>query len=142
MIERAKITFLRKKLQIVLAFHDALTYRLRVAGNQATANRLKNDMNGKELHQKRLDAYLDTPRWSDGKGGTVTMRQRIAGMAILGKSTTVEHYARKKRGGCYAKLKSPKVTYWIDYRQGSEDFALEVPKMVFDWLIAVETSKA
>jgi len=90
-----------------------------------------------ELQKARLDAYLDKPRWQVG-GKPLTLRQRLEQMAIIGKSKTVQEYSSQKRNLAYAKLSKPKVRYFIDYRIGSEDFDLEVPKMVWDWVVAVE----
>lgn len=93
--------------------------------------------NMKELQQSRLDAYLDKVRWQQN-GQPLTLRQRLANMAIIGKSKTVQEYSTQKRNLTYAKLAKPKVRYFIDYRVGAEDYDLEVPKMVWDWVIAVE----
>jgi hypothetical protein len=94
-------------------------------------------LTSKELQQAKLDTYLDKPRWTDN-GKPLTMRQRLAQMSILGKSTSVEEYHRKKINGCYAKRNTLLIEYHIDYRIGADDFSLRVPKMVWDWVIAVD----
>lgn len=89
------------------------------------------------IQEKRLSSYLDKARWTD-KGQPITLRQRLDNMAIIGKSTTVEKYASKKMNGCYGKLATPKTSYFVDYRVGADDFSLSIPKIVFDFILAVE----
>jgi len=60
---------------------------------------------------------------------------------ILYKRHSVRHFSRRKRGGCYAKLKNPKDEYALWFRIGGQEVGYDIPKLLYKCLQVKDRSK-
>ncbi len=87
------------------------------------------------LTHSRKESFLNKKRWTiDGVASS--WRDRVASLSLCGKVTYIEEYAKAKRLGQYAKLAKPRTEYFLRHREGGEDFILQVPKLVWEDVLA------
>lgn len=91
------------------------------------------DMEGLNARDRgRLEKALERPYNFGGSVGVTSLRTWLETRTLTNKSKRVREYARRKRRGCYPKLKRPVTEYtvWV----GDGDTGVQVPKMVWDAL--------
>jgi hypothetical protein len=76
-------------------------------------------------------------RFSDGS--VMPLGEYLEKRPPLYRTHSVRTYARKKRQGCYAKLKAPKHEHTVWYADGT---GLDVPKVVWDAMESIPERKA
>lgn len=85
-------------------------------------------------NKARLEKQLDKLYNFEWTGGVLTLRDFIAKYPPLYKNIYTQNYSEKKINLEYKKLDKPKIHYQIWYNYLGNEYGIEVPKLVYDYL--------